>query len=87
MARQAKFKQRNPKGCMLCGDLKVGRGIQTHVLKIHDISYETYKKCFESGEVLLNTLVDTGHVQTGRLNPRKVIIHVFVRRFVVRERN
>ena len=88
MPRKAKFKQKNTKGCMLCGDPTVGRGIQAHVKNIHDIPYEVYKKCFNSGKILTNTLIDTGVPWRGKLNkpnPSKVMIHVFVRRFIVRQ--
>jgi hypothetical protein len=89
MPRQPKYRQRKSRGCKLCGDPQVGRGIQTHVKNIHNISYKAYQKCFDEGEILLNTLIDTGHVQTGRLNrrnPHKIMIHVFVRRFAVKAR-
>jgi hypothetical protein len=85
MARPPKFKQRNPKGCKLCGDLTVGRGIQMHVKKVHKIPYKTYLACFESGGILLDKLIDTGHRSTSKIRgtTSKVIIHILVRRFSV----
>lgn len=85
MARSPKFKQRNPKGCKLCGDLTVGRGIQMHVKKIHKISYKTYQACFESEGILLDKFIDTGHRYESRLHGRtsSIIIHILVRRFLV----
>jgi hypothetical protein len=82
MPRKKKYAQQVAKGCKLCGDPSVGRGIEKHVSQGHGVDYETYKKCFESsGEVVFDELKDTGKLMT--TSKKRVVIHVLVRRFEV----
>lgn len=81
MSRRRKHSQRHAKGCRLCGDPTIGRGIQKHVQGAHSISYENYLRCFEeSGRIITDQLIPTGTADQGT---KRVIIHVLVRRFTV----
>ena len=81
MARRKKGSQKNPKGCKVCGDPDVGRGIQKHVAEGHRISYTAYLKCFqEGGKVIVARLVETGKIHK---SGERVMVHVFVRKFIV----
>ncbi len=80
MARHAKHAQRHAKGCKICGDKTVGRGIEKHVRQGHNISYDAYKACFGAGTVILDKLEQTGTVhKTGE----KVMMHILIRKFTV----
>jgi hypothetical protein len=80
MPRRRKYAQYRASGCKICGDKTIGRGIARHVQGAHAVDHDTYRKCFESGQVIVDTLVETGTTAQGK---RKVIIHALVRRFTV----
>lgn len=81
MARFKKNAQRFSKGCKICGNTSIGRGIDRHV-ESHGITYRDYKKCFEeSGEVVFDELRDTG--KTTKKGKKRVVLHVLVKRFEV----
>lgn len=85
MARRKKYAQQFAKGCKLCGDPSIGRGIERHVKDYHRIEYKHYRQCFEtSGEVIFDELRDTG--KTTRDGKKRVILHVLVKRFTVENR-
>jgi hypothetical protein len=74
--------QRNAKGCLLCGDPKIGRGLSRHVEDTHSIPYNHYRQCFtQSGKVITNQLIDTG--STTKKGTKRVILHVLVKEFRV----
>ena len=79
MPRHRKYVQYNAAGCKICGDKTVGRGTSKHVEGEHLVPYDAYKKCFESGKVVVDTLEESGKTGQGK----KVMIHVLVRRFFV----
>jgi hypothetical protein len=80
MARRRKYAQYYASGCRICGDKTVGRGIAKHLQGRHGIKHPDYKKCFESGKVIVDELVQTDTAEKGS---KKVVHHVLVRRFVV----
>lgn len=80
MPRRRKWAQYYAAGCKICGDKTVGRGIAKHVDGAHSVTHAAYKKCFESGQVIVDTLEETGTAAKGK---KKVVIHVLVRRFTV----
>jgi hypothetical protein len=78
MPRSKKYAQRSAKGCRLCGDPEIGRGIQNHVKETHSMKYEDYCRCFEkSGKLILDQLLDIGKTTTGK----RIIMHFLVKRF------
>lgn len=82
MGRRKKFAQQSAKGCKLCGNPGIGRGIGQHVKDSHGMPYEHYRQCFEtSGEIIFDELRDTGRTVGG--GKRRVILHVLVKRFEV----
>lgn len=80
MPRRRKWAQYVAAGCKICGDKTVGRGIARHVDGAHGVKYTAYKKCFDSGQVIVDTLEETGTTAKGK---KKVTVHVLVRRFTV----
>jgi hypothetical protein len=79
MPRRRKYAQYYASGCKICGDKKIGRGIAKHVQSAHGVDHAAYKRCFESGRVIVDTLEEAGTTAQGK----KVVMHVLVRRFVV----
>ena len=79
MPRRRKYAQYSAAGCKICGDPTVGRGIAKHV-EGHSVAHAAYKACFESGQVIVDTLEETGTTSGGK---KKVLVHVLVRRFTV----
>jgi len=80
MPKRRKYAQRHASGCRICGDKTVGRGIAKHLEAAHDVKHADYKKCFESGKIIVDELVNTGTAAKGS---KKVVHHVLVRRFMV----
>ena len=77
MAR--KTAQRKAKGCKICGKLS-SRGIDRHV-ESHKLTYEHYLRCFESGNIIIDELKDTG--TKTKKGKKKIIMHVLIRSFEV----
>ena len=80
MSRPKKYSQRFAKGCKLCGDPNLGRGIERHVTNAHQMDYDSYRKCFESsGQIVFDELRESGQTRSGK----RVILHVLIRKFLV----
>ena len=80
MPRHKKNEQRYTKGCKLCGNPGFGRGIKAHVEAAHGLDYSAYLRCFEqSGQVIRDELVQTGHTHSGR----RIMLHFSLKKFVV----
>lgn len=82
MPKYRKNAQRFAKGCRICGDPSVGRGIRQHVEGAHpDVSYKAYTAIFNDEGVVTDDLITTGVTAGG--GKMKVVMHVLVRRFTV----
>lgn len=79
MARK-RYAQHKTSGCKVCGNPDVGRGILKHLKGCHNINLKDYKKCFDSGQKIMDKLVVTGTAGNGE---KRVVIHVLVRRFTI----
>lgn len=79
MARRRNIQQK-ASGCKVCGNPDVGRGILKHLKGCHDLKLNDYKKCFNSGQKILDQLVETGTAANGT---KRVVIHVLVRKFTL----
>jgi len=82
MPKYRKNAQRFAKGCRICGDPTVGRGIQKHVDGAHPkVSYKAYKAIFNDDGVVTDELITTNVTAGG--GKKRVVMHVLVRRFTV----
>jgi hypothetical protein len=83
MAKRKKSAVRNRHGimCNICG-VNCGKGgaLSTHVLGVHRIKYDTYKKAFYSKAK--NILADAWDDSVSTRSGKTVLIHTLVRRFV-----
>ena len=83
MARRKKNTVRKGHGimCNICG-LNCGRGgaLKRHIEGVHQIDYETYKKCFYGN--VKTILADSWDDNVSTSKGQKVITHILVRRFI-----
>ena len=82
MARPRKYAQRRARGCRICGDPSIGRGIEKHVRGAHGVRYHDYQTCFtDNGKPIIDKLIDTG--STTHPGGQRVVLHVLVKRFTI----
>lgn len=68
--------------CNICGvSCRQGTSLKRHIKRMHDVDYDSYKKCFY-GDVR-TTLADTWDDSVETSNGQTVVYHVLVRRFIV----
>ena len=83
MARRKKYSVRKGHGtmCNICG-LNCGRGgaLKKHVEGTHKIEYEIYKLCFYGSAKTI--LADAWDDKVSTSSGKKVVTHIFVRRFI-----
>jgi hypothetical protein len=80
MPRRKKYAQYSARGCKICGDSSVGRGIAKHLEGAHKVTLAAYKTCFSSGKIIVDKLEESGTAAQGT---KRVMVHVLVRRFTV----
>jgi hypothetical protein len=80
MPRKKKNTQQNTSGCKVCGNPDIGRGILKHLKGMHNLKLADYKKCFKTGQIIVDKLVESGTAGGGK---KRVVMHVLVRKFTL----